>query len=363
MPPPHDRRWAVLRETERLRWGGDLRRYHILATLAERTSAVSIRGWARPGVRAAIRATGGLPLPWHVGFGPRAALGSSEILTEGAMVLANRHFVPIVLDVHDHPIAQAEALGRPPADYHRRSLEDRIRRNLDSFALQVVPSASFAALAGIDPARMIVAPNGTDTRLVVPAPFPEVPRIGFVSGAAAGRGIELLIETARRVQARVPDLRLSLWLWAGDPVGEAYVDGIRADVRADPWIEVAGVPYAQLGAALATATVLVVPHPANAYLDTAVPVKLLDSMAAGRPVVVTPRHETRLIVERTDAGLVAASDQPDDIAANILTLLEDPALAARLGANGRRAAERDYDWGIIAARVADEVLRRSGRER
>ncbi len=106
------------------------------------------------------------------------------------------------------------------------------------------------------------------------------------------------------------------------------------------------MPYEDLGAALGSATVLVVPHPASDYLHTAVPVKLLDSMAAGRPVVVTPRHETRLIVAHADAGRVAAGDG-----------------AARLGANGRRAAERDLDWRIVGERVADIVLERAGGER
>lgn len=362
MPSPSSRRWVVLRETESIRWGGDLRRFHILAGLAERTGAVSIRGWGRPQVFAAIRATGGIPFTRRIGWGPRPALASSEMLTIGAIVLARRHFKPTVLDVHDHPIAQAAALGRPHPEAQRRELESRLLRNLDAFPVQLVPSASFGDLAGVDPARAVVIPNGTDTRHIVPGPFPGVPRIGFVSGAAPGRGIELLVDTARRLRASVPDLRLALWLAPGDPIGEAYIDGIRAGVGGEGWIEISTVPYADLGTVLATATVLTVPHPANDYLDTAVPIKLLDSMAAGRPVVVTPRHETRLIVERADAGRVAAGDSADDLAAAILPLLEDADLAARLGANGRRVAEQEYDWRVLGKRVADAVLERVGLE-
>ncbi len=360
MPSPSSRRWVVLRETGSIRWGGDLRRFHLLADLAERTGATSIRGWGRPEIFRGIRATGGIPFTRRIGWGPRPSLASAEMLTPGALVLALRHFRATVLDVHDHPVAQAIALGAPHPDWYRRDLEARFRRNVDAFPVQLVPSASFGDLAGVDPACAVVIPNGTDTSHIAPGPFPAVPRVGFVSGAAPGRGIELLIDAARRLRGRIPDLRLALWLAAGDAAGEAYIDQLKDGAGADAWIEISTAPYADLGTVLATAAVLVVPHPPNDYLDTAVPIKLLDSMAAGRPVVVTPRRETRLIVEQADAGRVASGDSADDLAAAILPLLEDADLAARLGANGRRAAERDYDWRVLGRRVTDIVRDRLG---
>jgi glycosyltransferase involved in cell wall biosynthesis len=89
-------------------------------------------------------------------------------------------------------------------------------------------------------------------------------------------------------------------------------------------------------------------------------VKLLDSMAAGRPVVVTPRTETRRIVEAAGAGVVTGGDEPEALAGAIEPLLADPSLAARLGAAGRAAVERDYDWVVIGRRLASEVLLRTG---
>jgi glycosyltransferase involved in cell wall biosynthesis len=349
-------RWVVLRETETIRWGGDLRRFYVLERLAERTAAPSIQGWGRPAIWAAIRASHGVMFPVRIGLGARPALGTTELLTIGGLALARRHFDLRVLDVHDHPIIQAEALSRPHAGPQRRNLEDRLRRNLDAFPIHLVPSASFGELAGVDPSRAVVIPNGTDTQHIVPSPFPALPRVGFVSGAAPGRGIELLIRAARQLRTDVSDLRLGLWLTGGDDIGEAYIDGIRAGASGDDWIEISTVAYEDLGTALATATVLVVPNRPHAYWDTAVPVKLLDSMAAGRPVVVTPRREAARIVEQADGGKVASGDSADDLAAAILPLLEDPDEAARLGANARLAAERDYDWRVLGDRAADVVL-------
>lgn len=351
--------WIVLCETERTRWGGDLRRARILHELALATGALETQGWGHTAVRDAVRRVAGPPFPWR----RRPALASSELLSEGATVQARRSTTPTVLDVHDHPIAQAEALGREIEPAARGAMAARLARNLETFPLYAAPSASFAELAGLDPARTIVAPNGSDVGHVTPRPFPPEPAIGMISGAAEGRGIEALIAAARLVRAGRPDLRLFLWLAAGDAAGEMFLTGLRTATAGEPWIEIGAVDRAGLPEALGRASVLVVPHPANRYMDVAVPVKLLDSMAAGRPVVVTPRTETRRIVEAAGAGVVAAGDAPEALAAAIESLLVDPSLAARLGAGGRAAAERDYDWAVIGRRLADEVLARVGTGR
>ncbi len=93
-------------------------------------------------------------------------------------------------------------------------------------------------------------------------------------------------------------------------------------------------------------------------MDVALPVKLLDSMAAGRPLVVTPRIETAAIVERTGSGIVTGGDAPADLADGFYRLLRDEKLAHRLGAAAREAAVHEYDWRVVGNRIADEVLRR-----
>lgn len=237
------------------------------------------------------------------------------------------------------------------------SLERRYAENVRRFELLVVPSESFGEIAGIDPARRLVAPNGTDPRHVRPAPFPDRPVVGLVSGAAPGRGIEALIAATELVRRHMPEVELRLWLASEDH--DPYLAGLRASTADRSWIRIQAVPYEHLPAALAEATVLVVPHPPGEYMDAALPVKLFDSMAAGRPVVVTPRREMAAIVARHRAGLVARGDDVEDLADAVLRLLGDQELSRRLGAAGRTAAESEYDWRLIGQRLADEVLRRA----
>ncbi len=356
MRPSPRASWIALSQTNELRWGGDLRRHHVFRALAMRTGATTEPGAGQVAIRRAVRRAAGLPWPWR----ERPLLVTSDLLTPEAVAYALRACRPLAIDVHDHGVAQADALGRPLGERDRAAQLAVIAANLDAFPWHVVPSAPFATLVGLDPSRILVAPNGTDTQHITPGRVPDEPAVGFVSGAAPGRGIEMLIEAVGLVRRAVPGLRLHLWLAVVDAASEAYVAGLTAMNTTQSWIAIESVPYAQLGQALATATVLAVPHPPNAYLDVAVPVKLMDGMAAGRPVVVTPRVETRRIVELAQAGLVTADDSAAAMADSLGTLLADPALARRLGANGRAAAVGEYDWRVVGGRVADALLDRAG---
>jgi len=104
----------------------------------------------------------------------------------------------------------------------------------------------------------------------------------MVSGAAPGRGIELLIDAARRLRASHPDLVLHLWLQPTGDDGVTYLAALRA-ATPEPWIEIGPAPYASLGDALGQATVLTIPHPPGTYMDVALPVKLFDSLAPAGP--------------------------------------------------------------------------------
>ena len=77
---------------------------------------------------------------------------------------------------------------------------------------------------------------------------------------------------------------------------------------------------------------------------------LLEAMAAGAPVVASDIDGYRDIIAHGDNGLLAAPRAPDAIAAAILQVADNPALAARLRVAGRRAAA-GYRWPAVATAV------------
>jgi len=346
--------WVVLHEKHHLRWGGDLRRHYVLRELGRLTHATLVDGWGSRRVKAALRRR---TWPWRT---HRSLVAAAEFLSLDALGIVEELALPQLLDVHDQPVLQREALGIPLDQERATIFQDRWSRNVAAFRLLSVPSAAFASYLGLDPGRTIVAGNGTDTSIITPDPWPARPAVGLASGASPGRGIETLIEAMALVRQTHPDVRLLLWLAATDEAASEYLERLRATIASVPWIEVgAATEYGSIGRQLGRATVMAIPQTPHPYYDTVAPIKLFDSMASGRPVVVTPRVEMRAVVERHRVGLVARSDQAEDIAASIVTLLSDPDLAHRLGDTGRRVAQAEYDWSAIGLDLAHQVLQRT----
>jgi glycosyltransferase involved in cell wall biosynthesis len=366
-PPPDDatngidsgvfmsRPWLILREGDRRRWGGDLRRHYLFDGLAARTGGRILEDRRVDPLSATLRE---LRAPrWQVWRRP-PLVASTELLIDKQAAAVRRLGEAAVVDIHDDALLQNDALGIETSEELATSIRDRQRLNRDAFRLLVAPSAPFAELTGLDPDRVVVASNGSDTQTVRPAPWPDVPAIAFVSGAAPRRGIDELIAAVQLVRERVKDTRLHLWLAATGDESRAYLDDLSAAVAKEEWIEIGQTPYAELGAQLGRATVLAIPTPAHAYWDSVAPVKLFDYLAAGRPVMTTARPETAAIVLVNGAGLVAVEDTADAMAAAILPIIEDPARARAMGDRARATAERDYDWRVIGDRLASEVLAR-----
>jgi glycosyltransferase involved in cell wall biosynthesis len=58
---------------------------------------------------------------------------------------------------------------------------------------------------------------------------------------------------------------------------------------------------------------------------------------------------------------VLVADTPEAFANEVIRLLKDPALQARLAENGRRLAETCYDWQVVLTKI-DEVYGKAEKE-
>jgi glycosyltransferase involved in cell wall biosynthesis len=77
---------------------------------------------------------------------------------------------------------------------------------------------------------------------------------------------------------------------------------------------------------------------------------VLEAMAAGRPVVVTPEVGLAPVVTSTGAGLVAEGG-PERLSRAIATLLGDPALRLEMGRRGEQAVAGRFAWPAVAAQM------------
>ena len=252
----------------------------------------------------------------------------------------------IAVDLHDHPVLQARAMQVSLAD----DVEERRLRlwqsNVEEFETLIVPSLTFARYAGLGEDRLLIIPNGTAMYGRAPLPMPDRPVIGMASGAARGRGIEDLVAAARLARERVPDLELKLWLAANDVAAEEYIQSLQAMTSSLPWVEISSPSYAEVFAATSRASLLVIPHPPNEYMDVALP-------------VATPRTETALVIRSESAGWVTEGDGVESLAEGISSALQSKAELEARGARGWELAQGRYSWERLSAQVSEALLQKS----
>ena len=84
-------------------------------------------------------------------------------------------------------------------------------------------------------------------------------------------------------------------------------------------------------------------------LSTALPSKMLEAMAMGRPIIVAAEGEAGDLVEAAGAGLPVAPEDPKALAEAILQLVENPGLRQEFGIRGREWVEIYHDRRRLGA--------------
>jgi glycosyltransferase involved in cell wall biosynthesis len=119
-----------------------------------------------------------------------------------------------------------------------------------------------------------------------------------------------------------------------------------------PGVSIVHRPWSEAGeiAELQACDVGVMPLPDDAWARGKCGLKLLQFMAAGRPVIASPVGVNATIVQNGENGLLAADEEGWFAALRSLT---DPDLRRRMGAAGRSAVARDYSVSGWASHLAE----------
>jgi glycosyltransferase involved in cell wall biosynthesis len=145
-------------------------------------------------------------------------------------------------------------------------------------------------------------------------------------------GIAQALPSVLEAARRVPDVHFAL-------VGDGPVKGaLRAEVARLDLRNVhfhPQVPMEEIPPLLAASDALLVPLSGHPTFESFVPSKMIDYMAAGRPVIVSAAGEAPRLLERSGAGVAVPPEDPESLAAAIAALASDPRRAAAMGKRGR----------------------------
>jgi phosphatidylinositol alpha-1,6-mannosyltransferase len=201
---------------------------------------------------------------------------------------------------------------------------------------------------GVDPARICLLENGVDTRRFAPGPVDEAFRARHglngkrvvleVGRLVARKGFDRTVDAWPQILAAVPDAHL---LIVGEgPLGPAL--RARAEqLGVSSSITFAGaLDDADLLAAYRSADLFAMPNRTMPDGDTeGFGLVFLEANACGRAVVGGRAGGAVEAVRDGESGLLVESEQPENIARAIISLLTDDALRQRLEAGGLRHAQ------------------------
>lgn len=73
----------------------------------------------------------------------------------------------------------------------------------------------------------------------------------------------------------------------------------------------------------------------------------IEALACGVPVITTPVVGASEDIVRAGAGVVVPARVPTALANAIVTLLQNPEQAEKMGWAGRQLVEEKYSWGAV----------------
>jgi glycosyltransferase involved in cell wall biosynthesis len=269
-------------------------------------------------------------------------------LIGGFFRLFGRKFV---FDHHDiNPELYEAKFGR--RDFFWKLMVALERWSFRTADVSIATNESYKRIAiergGMDPERVFVVRSGPSLeRLRLLPPDETLKRgrkhlVGYVGVMGRQEGIDLLLEAVRSVvhDHGRRDVHFGL-VGGGTSLEEMKALAARLEV-ADYVTFTGRVPDAELLAMLNTADVCVNPDIANDMNDKSTMNKIMEYMALGKPIVQFDLAEGRFSAR--EASLYARKNDPADMAAKLLELVDDPGRCARMGESGRRRVENELEW-------------------
>lgn len=270
---------------------------------------------------------------------------------EGLLVARARRCrgIPVIYDAHTLLASELPFYGTGVGARAKRLIGGLFDRYLPGRASHVIAVTDkirdrLIEIGAVPPERISVVTNG-----VGPARFDAATRFAsngqrtvvFAGNLASYQGIAPLLHAFRHIRDHRSDVRLQI---VSESSFSDYED-LAASLGIRDAIDIVNVPFEELAPYLVSADVAVNPRSDG----EGVPQKLMNYMAAGRPIVSFEGSAAHLEHEKT--ALLIPNHDTRAFALGIEQVLDHPELAASLGSSARSQVDEQYSWDRTAERT------------
>ncbi|MES9606866.1 glycosyltransferase [Actinomadura sp. NPDC000929] len=286
---------------------------------------------------------------------------SNHLNAAVALELGRRHGVPVVYEVRG--FLEDSWLSRDPAhseddEFYRLTRELETRRMAEADAVVTLGEAMRAEIAsrGVPAEKIFTVPNGVDEAFLAPLPDGSGlrERLGIDRGATVAgltssfygyEGIDTLIDAAALLRERGVPVTLLL---VGDGPERGALER-RAAERGVHAVFTGRVPMESVRQYHAVLDVFAVPRRADRVCQLVTPLKPIEAMAGGIPVIASDVKALREIVEPGVTGALTVPEDPEAWANCLEDLAYSPERRQKIGRSAREWVAAERTWRAVTA--------------
>jgi len=222
-----------------------------------------------------------------------------------------------------------------------------IRKAEKIFVINQITKKFYIQRFKVEDQKFVILPNGVDESIFNSTVAPKTSE--RYDAVFTGRlyYLEELIEAARYVVKEYPD---AIFLIIGNEDEDKYRAMVRGEGLERNFKFVGFVPHEEVAAYIAAAKIGVNIFPNEPYCASAQPIKILEYMASGKPVVATNLPGTAEIIQHESQGFLYNAEDCRKLANYITQLLDDDMLRERMGKKGALTASK-YSWDNIGEKL------------
>lgn len=286
-----------------------------------------------------------------------------------ALIAARRAGLPFVYEVRglwELTAAQRTVTGETSERFEQtRELEIRVAREAD--AVLAINEALKQELVrrGVPAERISIAPNSVDVDRFKPIPRDDELKemlgvadrfvLGFIGSIVDYEGLDDAVDCLALLERG--GVKSALVIVGGGAAEAAVAARARERGVQDLVVMTGKVRPAAVPQYYSIIDVAVFPRKPSTVTETVSPLKPLEAMAMGVPVVASNVAAQAEMIRDGDTGLLYAKGDTAAFAATVARIANDPLLARELAANGRRFVETERTWSATGARVAELYAR------
>lgn len=236
-----------------------------------------------------------------------------------------------------------------------RRLETMVLRRADAVVAICQGIRGEVVGRGVPADRIVLVPNGVDPEWLVSRPraadvgrrwgLGTGPVFAYIGSFSHYEGLPFLVDAAADILRQLPDARLLL-------VGGGRDETVLREAarRAGPGVILTGrIPQEEVRDLYTLVDVLILPRRRVRLTELVTPLKPLEAMAVGTPILASDIGGHRELLVDGETGLLFKTDSRDSLIEQAVRLAGDAALRAHLSGRARKFVEAERTWDRVVA--------------